>query len=430
MNKFTQYVEEKIVPKVAKFSTQRHINALRSGFLAIMPLTIIGSLFLLITDFPINGYSEFMAGIFGQGWEAYIEPAYRATFNMIGFLLVGTIAYKLAQEYSLDRLAIMIISIVSYVVVTPKTVTAESGEVINKVLSMTWLGTQGVITAIIIGIITVEVYRIVVKRNLVIKLPDSVPEMVSRSFTSLVPGIIVVIVALVINGVAAAVGTSLHEFIYKMLQIPLQGLTSTIGAISVVAGLNGFLWWFGIHPTVVNSIVNPVLNANSIENLELFKAGKLTLETGNIGTIQMIDQFATIGGAGMTVGLIISLLLVARSQRLKMMSKLSAVPTIFNINEPLVFGIPIVLNPLMIVPITLAPIVSCLIAYVAMSIGFMPLFNGVVVPWTTPPVLSGFLVSGWQGAVVQLIAVAVSVVIYYPFVRALDKQYRKEEEAE
>ncbi|MGL5151685.1 MAG: PTS sugar transporter subunit IIC [Clostridium sp.] len=430
MNKFTQYVEEHIVPKVAKFSTQRHINALRSGFLAIMPLTIIGSLFLLITDFPINGYSEFMSGIFGQGWEAYIEPAYRATFNMMGFMLVGTIAYKLGKEYKLDALATMIMSIVAYVIVTPKFVVAESGEVINKVLSMTWLGTQGVITAIIIGILSVEVYRIVINKKLVIKLPDSVPEMVSRSFTSLVPGIIVVMVALVINGIFISQGSSLHEFVYKMLQIPLQGLTSTIGAIAVVGGLNGFLWWFGIHPTVVNSIVNPVLNANSMENLELFKAGSLTLETGNIGTIQMIDQFATIGGAGMTVGLIISLILVARSQRLKMMSKLSAVPTIFNINEPLVFGIPIVLNPLMIVPITLAPIVSCFIAYGAISVGFMPLFNGVIAPWTTPPLVSGFLVSGWQGAVVQIIAIAASVIIYYPFVMALDKQYRKEEAVE
>ncbi|MEG2645373.1 MAG: PTS transporter subunit EIIC, partial [Enterococcus sp.] len=163
--------------------------------------------------------------------------------------------------------------------------------------------------------------------------------------------------------------------------------------------------------------------------LELFKAGQLALETGNVGTIQMIDQFATIGGAGMTVGLIISLLLVARSQRLKMMSKLSAVPTIFNINEPLVFGVPIVLNPLMIIPITLAPIVSCLIAYVAITMEFMPLFNGVIAPWTTPPIISGFLVSGWQGAVVQVVAIIASVIIYYPFVMALDKQYRKEESA-
>ena len=429
MNKFTSFVEEKIVPVVAKFSSNRYIKALRSGFLAIMPLTIIGSIFLLITDFPITGYAEFMVRIFGENWASYIEPAYRATFNMLGFMLVGTLSYKLAEEYNLDSLAVMIMGIVSYVVVTPKFVTSESGEVINKVLSMTWLGTEGVITAIIISILITEIYRFVVKKNLVIKLPDSVPEMVSRSFSALIPGIIIVAISLVINGVCVASGRSLHEIIYSVLQIPLQTLTSSVGAISIVSALNGLLWWFGIHPTVVNSIMYPLLNANSVENLELFKAGKLTLETGNIGTVQMLDQFATIGGAGMTIGLIISMILVVRSERLKTLKNLSTIPVLFNINEPLIFGVPIIMNPLMIIPVTIAPIISVYITYFAMKIGFMSPFNGVVAPWTTPPIFSGFLVGGWQGAVVQIIAIVISVIIYYPFVSVLDKQYRKEEQA-
>lgn len=129
----------------------------------------------------------------------------------------------------------------------------------------------------------------------------------------------------------------------------------------------------------------------------------------------------------MTIGLIIAMLLVARSQRLKTMSKLAAVPAIFNINEPLVFGLPIVFNPLMLIPVTIAPMVSVIIAYVAMQIGFMPLFTGVMAPWATPALFSGFLVGGWQGIIVQLIAIVVSVMIYYPFVKALDHQYGLEE---
>ncbi|WP_263348703.1 PTS transporter subunit EIIC [Paraclostridium sp. AKS81] len=141
----------------------------------------------------------------------------------------------------------------------------------------------------------------------------------------------------------------------------------------------------------------------------------------------MIDQFATIGGAGMTIGLVVAMLIVARSQRLKMMSKLGAVPSLFNINEPLIFGTPIILNPLMLVPVTLAPIVSVFIAYLAMKLQFMLPFNGVIAPWTTPPIISGLLVSGWQGALIQLIAIVASTLIYLPFVKALDNQYRKEE---
>ena len=429
MNFISNFIEEKMVPVVSKFASLRYMRALKSGFMVIMPLTIIASVFLLITDFPITGYPEFMAKIFGPEWDSFLSPAYRATFDMMGILLAGTIAYKLAESDEVDPLPVMIISIVAYVIVTPKFVTAESGEVINKVLPMAWLGTKGVITSIIMSITSTEIYRFIVKKNLVIKLPENVPPMVYKSFFSLVPGVIVVAFALLVNGIFLTMGKSMHEFIYDILQVPLQGLTASPIAITIVAGLNGFLWWFGIHPTVVNSIVNPLLNANSVENLELFKQGALTLENANIGTIQMIDQFATIGGAGMTIGLVLAMLVVAKSQRMKMLSKLSTVPAVFNINEPIVFGLPIIMNPLMLIPLTLAPIVSVLIAYGAIVIGFMNPFNGVVAPWPTPPIFSGFLVSGWQGAVVQVVAIIAAFAIYYPFVLALDKQYRAEEVA-
>ena len=429
MNFISNFIEEKMVPVVSKFASLRYMRALKSGFMVIMPLTIIASVFLLITDFPITGYPEFMAKIFGPEWDSFLSPAYRATFDMMGILLAGTIAYKLAESDEVDPLPVMIISILAYVIVTPKFVTAESGEVINKVLPMAWLGTKGVITAIIMSITSTEIYRFIVKKNLVIKLPENVPPMVYKSFCALVPGVIVVAFALLVNGIFLTMGKSMHEFIYDILQVPLQGLTASPIAITIVAGLNGFLWWFGIHPTVVNSIVNPLLNANSVENLELFKQGALTLENANIGTIQMIDQFATIGGAGMTIGLVLAMLVVAKSQRMKMLSKLSTVPAVFNINEPIVFGLPIIMNPLMLIPLTLAPIVSVLIAYGAIVIGFMNPFNGVVAPWPTPPIFSGFLVSGWQGAVVQVVAIIAAFAIYYPFVLALDKQYRAEEVA-
>lgn len=427
MDRFIQFIEEKMVPRVAKVTNTRYFNALKSGFLVIMPLTIIGSLFLLITDFPLPGYAEFMAGIFGTEWTSYLDSAYRATFNMMGFFLTGTIAYRLAEDYKLDALSTMILALVSYIVVLPKSVVAESGEVIGRVLSFTWLGTQGVITAIIMGFVTVEIVRFCVEKKMVITMPESVPSMVSQSFSALIPGIVVVIISLIVAGIAKVFAGSFPELIYQIIQIPLEGLTSSIGAITVVAGLNGFLWWFGIHPTVVNSVVNPLLNANSVKNLELFKAGNLTMATGNVGTIQMIDQFATIGGAGLTLGLVIAMLVVARSSRLKAMSKLVGVPSLFNINEPIIFGLPVVFNPLMLIPVTIAPMVSVLIAYFAMMIGFMPMFNGVIAPWPTPPIFSGFLVAGWQGAVVQIICIAVSTVIYYPFVKALDNQYLEEE---
>lgn len=427
MEKFIQFIEEKMVPRISKVTNTRYFSALKSGFLVIMPLTIIGSVFLLITDFPLEGYSEFMASIFGVDWTTYLESAYRATFNMMGFFLAGTISYRLAESYKMDELSSMVLALVSFVVVLPKSVIADSGEVVGRVLSFTWLGTQGVITAIIMGIVSVEIIRFCNEKNLVITMPESVPSMVSKSFSALIPGFFVVVFSLLIGGLSRLAAGSFPELIYSIIQIPLEGLTSSLPAITVVAGLNGFLWWFGIHPTVVNSVVNPILTANSVTNLELFKAGQLTLETGNVGTIQMIDQFATIGGAGLTLGLVIAMIIVARSSRLKAMSKLVGVPSLFNINEPIIFGLPVVFNPLMLIPITIAPMVSVLIAYAAMKIGFMPVFNGVMAPWPTPPIISGFLVAGWQGAVVQVVAVLAATIIYFPFVKALDNQYQADE---
>lgn len=427
MNKLIEFIEEKMVPKVSKITNLNYFIALRSGFLVIMPLTIIGSLFLLIMDFPIPGYSNFMAAIFGSDWSSYLSSASKATFDMLGLFTAGTFAYKLAETYKMDRLSNMILAMVSYIVVTPKEVLSETNEIVGNVLPFNWLGTKGVITAMIVAVLAVEVTRICEKKNLVIKMPESVPEMVSKAFSSLIPGFLVVTLMLTMGGIATYFYGSLHELIYGIIQIPLQGFTSNIWVIAIVGGLNGFLWWFGIHPTVVNSIMYPLLNANSIENLNLYQEGKLTFATGNVGTTQMLDQFATIGGAGITLGLVIAMLIVAKSSRLKAMSKLGAVPSLFNINEPIVFGLPIMFNPLLLIPVTLAPIVSVLIAYFAMAIGFMPIFNGVLAPWTTPPIVSGFLVAGWQGAVVQVVAVAVSVVIYYPFVKALDQQYLNDE---
>lgn len=427
MNGLTKWVEQSLVPKVSKITEMRYFQAIRNGFFAIMPLTIIGSIFMLITDFPLAGYADFMANIFGDNWEAFISPAYRATFNLLGLVFVGTMSYKLAESYKMDRLMSLVFGIVSYVIVLPKTVTTESGEIVNKVLSFEWLGTQGIITAIIMATISVEINRFCVKKNLMIKMPDSVPEMVSKSFSALIPGVLIATVCLLINGFGMVISGSFPQWIYSILQVPLQGIIGSHIAIIIVAGLNGLLWWFGIHPTVINSMLYPILYANADKNQLLSEAGNLSTATGNFGTVQMLDQFATIGGAGCTIGLAICMLLIGRSKRTKALTKISFIPAFFNINEPLIFGLPIIFNPLLLIPVVLAPIVSVLIVYLSMSIGFMPMFTSIQSPWATPFLFSGFIVAGWQGAVTQVICVIATVLIYYSFVKALDNTYQKEE---
>lgn len=428
MDTLIKWIENKAVPIISKITDLRYFQALRNGFLAIMPLTIIGSLFILITDFPVPGYSEFVASIFGKGWENYISPAYRATFNIMGLVFAGTMAYKLAESYEFeDKISALIFSLVGYIVVIPKEVLLDSGEVVTKVIPFDWTGTQGVLTAIVMAAISVEVLRFCKERGILIKMPDSVPEMVSNAFSALIPGVVIVIIGLLLNGISKIFSDSFPNLLYEIIQLPLQRIVGAPFAIIIVAGLNGLFWWFGIHPTVINSILYPILYANAESNQQLADVGNLTAQTGHFGTVQMLDQIATMGGAGATFGLAIAMVLVAKSKRMKSMSKLTIIPALFNINEPLIFGLPVIFNPLMLIPIFVSPIVAVLITIFSMKIGFMPMFNAVQVPWATPPIISGFLVCGWQGAVTQLVAVAATVAIYYFFAKALDNQYVKDE---
>lgn len=188
-----------------------------------------------------------------------------------------------------------------------------------------------------------------------------------------------------------------------------------------------FFWFFGINGgSVVGAVFNPVLRALSMENLEAYKDG---LPIPNIITGQFQDMFATFGGAGSTLSLIVVMIIVCKSQRIKKLSQLSLVPGIFGINEPIIFGLPIVLNPVILIPFVLVPTVNIIIAYFAMNLGLVPFTNGIQLPWTTPIIFSGLLVSGWQGAVLQGILFILGMFIYYPFIKVMDNQYLREEAA-
>jgi PTS system cellobiose-specific IIC component len=185
------------------------------------------------------------------------------------------------------------------------------------------------------------------------------------------------------------------------------------------------LWFFGIHGTnITDSVFRPILYALSAENLRALEVGQ---PLPHIINTQFQDLFATFGGAGSTLSLLIAMFFFCRSKRIKELGKISIVPGIFNINEPIIFGLPIVLNPIIAIPFILTPMVNILISWITMNIGLVPICNGVIMPWTTPPIISGFLSSGWQGALLQVFLIALGVVIYYPFIKTIDKQYLKDE---
>ena len=215
-----------------------------------------------------------------------------------------------------------------------------------------------------------------------------------------------------------------------MIQQPLTVLGSGLPATIVAVLLIQFFWFFGLHgQIIVNSVFDPIWFALNDQNLKAFQAGE---ELPNIITKQFIDTFLVgMGGSGMTLAVIALIFLIGRSRQIKELGKLGAPPGLFNVNEPIIFGLPIIMNPLVLIPWLLAPVVVTIITYTAMSIGWVPKPAGVIVPWTTPIGLSGFLATGnaWQGAVLQIFNLLVVMAIWWPFLKILDKQvYEKEKE--
>lgn len=421
----------KMMPSFMKFANSKVVSALKDGFVLTMPLTLIGSVFMLIGNFPISNWNGIMESIFGVGWAAPLNQVTGATFDIIALVGVFGIAYSYAKSYDIDAVPSGILGIISFLIVSNSFVVSESGEVINGVIPKVWTSGQGMITAILVGLAVGAIYSLCIRKNLRIKMPESVPPGVSNAFSALIPGFIIATLSMIVYIICDKIkGVSMTEVIYEILQIPMQNLSDSLVGIIVIMALISIFWWFGLHgPNIVMGIMAPILTANSLANQAVVDSGQALVagENAKIVTVQMVDIYAKFGGAGITLGLIIAALIVAKSRQVKELSKMALVPGIFNINEPVIFGLPIIFNPLMIIPFILVPTIAVLMTYFSITLGFIEPFLAVQVPWTTPPIISGFLLSGWQGAVLQIAILAMSIFMYLPFVKLQDKVSYNEE---
>lgn len=300
------------------------------------------------------------------------------------------------------------------------------GSVTLNGIPLDWVGSKGIFIGIITAFVSVHIYAWVIKKGWIIKMPKGVPPAVTQSFAALVPSAVVLGVFFLVNSLLALTPyDNAFNFIFKFLQQPLLVLGNTLGAVLVAMGFQHFFWFFGINGgSIVGSIMQPILTPLSMENLSAFQAGN---PLPNVINQQFYDLFTTFGGAGSTLSMLIAMIIVCRSQRIKNLSKISVVPALFGINEPVIFGLPVVLNPTILIPFLLTPLINILISYFSMVSGLVPFTSGVSMPWTTPVIISGFLTTGWRGALLQLILVILGVFIYMPFVKMMDKQYKKEE---
>ncbi|MEC2222963.1 MAG: PTS cellobiose transporter subunit IIC [Heyndrickxia faecalis] len=405
---------EKIEAIAGAIGSQRHLRALRDGILLSMPLIIIGSFFLILGNLPINGYTDWLAKI---ELAPVFNKIVNGSFGLMAIIAVFGIARSLADHYEVDGVSAGVVALASFVIVTPDVV-AKTGSGIPYA----FVGSGGLFVAILIGLISTEIFRFFVQKNFTIKMPEGVPVAVEKSFAALIPGFMVILVWSLVYLLLGLAGVdNIHTLLTGILGKPLGALGSSLWGTLIIIALNSLFWFVGIHgANTINPVIQPIWLQNTDANRIAFQAGHAL---PHIVTNEFMMNFVWMGGGGTTIGLVICLWLFARSKNNKAMGSLSVAPGVFNINEPVLFGLPVVLNFKLLIPFVLTPMITAVITYFSMATGLVAKPAGIVVPWTMPPVISGYLATGGKisGAVIQLITLALSVGIYYPFVRSMDQ---------
>lgn len=428
MEKFTQWMEKYFVPIAVKFGSQKHLVAIRDAFISILPITMAGAfatmLNALVRDLPaenalnlpwITDSFQWLIGINGFVWWG--------TLAMTALIFSFAIGYQITKAYDVDPLAGGLVSLASFIIVTPQVATFDTviADATHTVAGWGYLGVgyldaKGLFTALIVGLVSAIIYSALMNRNITIKLPDEVPSGVSRAFATILPGVIALYaMALIAYLTATYLDSSIGDLINIYVQTPFLKLSQGLPAVIIITMSVSVLWFFGIHGT---NVLAPVLDGVYLtalrENAALAEAGQPFKYFWTRGSF---DAFGWMGGAGCTFALIIALFIFSKKQEEKTLAKLAAPMGVFNINEPVVFGLPIVLNPVYMIPWILVPTVLIVIAFLVSSWGWVPPVY-IETPWVMPPIVYAWFATGFsfKAVLLALFNLVVGVGIWSIFV--------------
>jgi len=414
--------------------SNRVIKSITNGFMSTLPVLMVGALCALAVGFPVPGWSEWIRA---TPVGAALQAGSDASINLLALYVVVGIAYHLGREYKQDPLATIVTALLGFVLVLPfhTTYTPEDGDPVSVAgaIPTQWLGPQGVFTAIIVALVSTFVYTFVVNRGWKIRMPASVPPAVSRPFEAIIPAAIVGILFLIVRGVFEATSFGhMSNFIFTTIGAPLATLGNSLAAWLFIVFLSQLCWWFGIHNLAVWGVVFPIFLAPAFANQAAGTAGDPLPYVITLTFVFAVTQW--VGGPGNLIGLATTMLIFAKSKRYKTLGRLAFPPSIFNIIEPLMFGFPIVLNPIMFIPFLFVPLISVTVGYVLMTTGIIGI-PYVALPFsvfTMPFIPGGFILGAGIGFGIFLIGVYLfSVLAYYPFFRMQDRrEYKLELEVE
>lgn len=428
MNGFVGFIEQKLMPVANKVGMQRHMVAIRKGIIATLPLTIVGSFFTILLNFPIESVAAFI-----EPYREVLDIPFRYTVGLLALYATFGIASSLAKSYKLDSLTAGILATMSFLITAaPPIRVLESVEGVidaGRFINVANLGSGSLFGAIVTAILSVEIYRFFIVKNITIKMPDGVPPEVTNSFMALIPGGVILVLFWVIRHI---IGFDINGFLSNLL-MPLKDVlagNSLFGGLLTVF-LICFFWVLGIHgPAIMGPVIRPFWDISIAENMEVFQSTGNAHELPNIFTEQFLQWFVWIGGAGTTLALVV-LFLFSKSNYLKQLGRLSILPGIFNINEPVIFGAPIVMNPILGIPFLVAPLITTTISYFATTTGIVPMMAARL-GFAIPAPIAAWMSTNWSVAAGILVVVnfLITLAIYYPFFKVFEKQQLEREEGQ
>lgn len=422
MSESKSIINDRIMPVMGKISQIKAIRAIQYGAMATMPLTLGVSLIAILVNLPIEPWVAWLAQ---TGIDEHMRATIKVTMEITALYMTFMIGYHNANERNSNPVTGGILSLASFLVLMPQVIPYDGGEVAG--LNFDYIGSNGIFGGMIVALLVSSLYCVLDKKGLVVKLPNSVPPMVAQSLSpTFIAIIIFVLVCLARIGFSLTAWGDYFDFINSVVGAPIMSLGATpISAIIFMITISVF-WFFGIHPNTILSIYLPVLMATGVANLTAFMDGEPMPHLAFTAAM----AFYSLGGAGNTLGISLLIPFISKSQRYKTLGKLSLAPAIFNINEPLVFGLPLMLNPIFFIPMVSTSLVNGILGIIGYNLGVYDTLNpSISLPWIMPAFIGPILTIGIKGVIAALIAICINGLIYLPFFLKADKLAFEEEQA-
>jgi PTS system cellobiose-specific IIC component len=403
MSRVTGLLNRWVVPPLTALSENTYLSAIRAGMVSIVPLTIIGGLFIILAYLPVAGWNRVV-----EPYLKLLEVPVTATFGMLSVFACFAVAYDLGKRLKQEAVVSAMVATTVFLMIQLR---LEDGS-----FEMENLGSQGLFTAILVALVSVQVQKWLTDRNLVIKLPANVPSVVYESFLSLSPLFLLIVSAWLVRFV---LGVDINSLVQAAFS-PLVFALNTLPGILVYAFLVTLLWSVGINgDNAMDAIVAPIFLQYLAANVTAMTQGEPLPYVTAYG---FFTAFVNVGGTGATLALAL-IMINSPEPGFRKISRVSLPTQIFQINEPIFFGFPIVLNPIFMAPYVLSALMLTTGTYLLMDWGLInkPVVN---VPWTTPPIIGHYLVSGgdWRAAVWGVVSILLAMAVYFPFAKAAERQ--------